>query len=114
MNRFVLFIWAFIMASIFGIILTIGYREKNNEENIEYRDYISNIKEISNKYLAKKKINLKYNTPEIIFYSDLKEAELLDEEDENKYCIKSIIVTKGILKNEYEISKDCELVNATE
>lgn len=110
MNKFVMFIWVILVSGIFGVIAMIGYKEK--EEQRQNMSYISELKVASQKYLAKKNISLKYNVPEIIFYSDLLESKIIEDE-ENEHCIKSIVVTKGFIKDEYEINRNCDLNNET-
>ena len=110
MNKFVMIIWAVLVGGIFGVIAMLGLNEK--EEQKAKLGYITDIKLASQKYLAKKNIILKFNKPEIIFYSDLLDEEII-EDNENEHCIKSIVVTKGLLKDKYEVNTNCDLTNET-
>ena len=75
----------------------------------EYIAVTSQLKEASLTYIKDKNMNLKINESVKIFIDDLvndnyiKEDELLD-----KYCIDSIVVSRGLLKDDYVFNKDCK------
>ncbi len=101
MNRFVMFMWGLIIAGIMGIILVLGY----NKRDKDYLSYISELKKASRNYMSSKNLTLKYNQKELIFFDDLVSEEFF-KDDENKYCIESIIFTKGFLKDKFSLNID--------
>ena len=67
-----------------------------------------NIKVSVKEYIKENNIDIKYNEPIVVSVDTLIENDLLeDNENIDKYCIKTILVTKDFLINKYTINKEC-------
>ena len=111
MNRMTMALQAFIVVGILGIILVIGYSKKDKE----YLTYSREVRRACEKYVADKKIDLKFNEATIIFMKDLLDENYISE-IKDKYCIYSVTYSKGFIFSKYKGNKDCSVIieNETE
>ena len=108
MSRTSMILQALLVAGILGVVIIIGFNEKDKE----YISYTRNLRTICNQYMKDKNTNLKFNETELIFLSDLVDKEYLDS-TENKWCIYSVSFTKGLIFGKYKANKDCTVVDDT-
>ena len=105
MNRIVMVIWGLIVFMMFGIILMIGYKKQDKV----FLELSANLETATKRYVKNKNIELKFNESSKIYVKDLIEEEYIEyDEDIEKYCIDSVIVTKGLLHDKYEVNENCE------
>ncbi len=109
MSRTSMILQALLVAGILGVVILIGFNEKDKE----YISYTRNLRTICNQYMKDKKTNLKFNETELIFLSDLVDKEYLDS-TENKWCIYSVSFTKGLIFGKYKANKDCTIKDENE
>ncbi len=108
MNKRLMIIWGFVIFLLISTILIIGFLKKDKVLFKLERD----IRVSSKKYVKDNNIKLKYNKTHVITINDLIENNYLEEnENIDKYCIKTVIVSRGLLLYEYEINKDCSKEN---
>ena len=107
MNKVTMFIWGFLVLSLWAIIILIAYKQRDTD----YIELNNNLKNVASFYVKNHKIELKFNESSKIFIKDLIEDEYIKEDDNyKKYCIDSIIVHRGIFGLEYKLNEDCEAV----
>ena len=107
MNKVIMVIWGFVISLLLGLILIIGYKQRDNI----YLDLSSSLQKSTQKYVLKNNSNIKFNDKIIVFVSDLIDGNYIKEEDKEnieKYCIKSIVYRKGLFEEKYIFNKDCE------
>ena len=105
MNKLTMFIWGLIIFMMFGIILVIGYKKQDKV----FLELSASLEGATKRYIENKKIDLKFNESSKIYLEDLINEEYIEyDKDMDKYCIDSVIVTKGLLRNDYKIDTDCK------
>ena len=104
MNRVTMVIWGLIIFTLWGVILVIAYKEQDRT----YINLTADLKDVAKRYINKKNIDLKINESYKVYINDLEEENYINS-DENieKYCIESIVITKDLFKYSYQINKDC-------
>lgn len=106
MNSKIMFLWGFIIFSLCATLLIIGYNQKDKVLIKLERSIVLN----SKKYVDNNNIKVKDEEVYIIKIEDLIEKEYIKENDNiEKYCIKAVFVTKGLLSYKYEINKECDV-----
>ena len=104
MNKIIMVIWGTIIVLLCTILFLIGLKLRDNE----YLAFEANLKKTVLTYVKKSHKMPKFSDCVVVYSDELIEKELVKEEDLNKYCIKRIILKKGLLMNEYEFEKECE------
>ena len=102
-----MFLWTFIVFLMLGTILFIGLQKRDKV----YLDLSSSLEQITKKYVYKNNSSIKINDKKIVFIEELIDNNYIDEDIKkniDKYCIKSIVYTKGLLDDKYTINKECE------
>lgn len=103
-------IWASIIVLIMAVLLMIA---NNLRDDVLFK-LEKDLKVAANKYV-KEKGKLSIGETTIIFPDTLLEQKYLsDKEVLKKYCIESIVLTKGLIINEIEINKNCEMIENEE
>ena len=103
MNKKIIILWLCLIVLIFTTIIVIGYSKQDYTLIKLERNIISNAK----KYIKENNIIVDKNNIYIIKIDEL----IKDNENIDKYCIKSVKVTKDLIFNNYEINKECEVTN---
>ena len=112
MSRWLMALWGVVIILILTAIYIIGYNIKNKEKDEEYIKLESSLKTATYSYLNKNNMVPGFNESQIVFIEDLiKDEYVKNEEEINKYCVKSIVFTNGLLKDDYNIIKECEIDN---
>jgi len=108
MNKFknIMALQGLVIVFIFLVIIFIAY----NNQDKEYLAYSKEIKSACEKFLSDNKVQLKYNETTVIFMKDLLDGEYIKENKE-KYCITSVIYTKGLILGKYKANKDCNVID---
>ena len=105
MNRWTMVIWGTMIFILWGVILFIAYKEQD-------RDYIkltADLKEVTQRYINKNKIDLGYNDSYKVYINELKESNyIMDDSKIEEYCIDSIVITKGLIKDSFVFNKECK------
>ncbi len=105
MSKTIMAVWAMIIVLICASLIFIsnGLRDK-----VLFK-LEKDIKVSTREYIKDNNIKISMGSTYIVNVSDLIEKEYL-KEDENieKYCIKTILVSRGIILKEYRIEKECE------
>lgn len=105
MNKRIMVIWGMLVFIIICTLLIIGF---NKKDKVLFR-LERELKVASREYVKDNKINVKFNETYVIKIDELIDKEYVRENDNlNKYCIKRVLVYKGLLLNEYTIEKECE------
>lgn len=104
-NRIVMVLWGLIIFGMWGIIITIAYKQKD----LEYESLASDLKKAASIYIKRKDIKLSLNESYKIYIDDLKNENFINNDEKIKdYCIDSIVVSKDIFNYSYEINKECK------
>ena len=105
MNKLFMFVWVVCICSIWGVILFIGFKDKDKE----YENLTTNLKQASTVYMKDKNIDLKLNDSIKIFVDDLIKDNYIKEDEINKdYCVDSIVVSRDFFNYDYKINKECK------
>ena len=105
MNKRIMVIWGMLVFIVIATLLIIGF---NKKDKVLFR-LEREIKISSREYIKDNKINIKFGESHVINISDLIDNNYIKVNDNlSKYCIKGVIVYKGLLLNEYTIEKECE------
>ena len=105
MNKVTMFVWGFIIFTIWGVILFLGFKNQDKD----YINLTNDLKKASTQYLKNNNINLGFNETYKIYTEDLiKDEYTNDEEKIEEYCIDSIAVSKGLIINDYKFNKECK------
>lgn len=99
MSKNIMIIWASLIVLICGMLLILGYNLEDNKIERELKTAVSN-------YIKDNKTDDE-NT--IVYLAELIDAKYL--KDDKKYkdkCIKSVLVSKGIIADEYVINTECD------
>lgn len=105
MNKYRMFIWGLIIFSLWTIILLIGYKKQDRT----YIKLANTIEKASKLYVKENNIDLKLNESVKIYIIDLYESNYLKKDNNiDKYCIDSVVVTKDIINYDYKINKECK------
>ena len=110
MNKKLMIIWGMLVIIICLTLLLIGFSKKDKVLLKLERE----LKTSSKKYINDNHIKIGFNESYVIKINDLIDGNYIDDENIDEYCIKKIIVSKGIFLYEYEINKDCsdkEVIN---
>ena len=95
-------IWGSLVVMICGMLVILGL---NLEDNKIERDLRSAV----NHYIEDNNIKLSVANATIIYINELVEDEYI--KDSKKYdenCIQSVVVSKGLILNDYTINKECK------
>ncbi len=104
MNKNIMIIWGMIVVLICASLIFIA----NNKRDKELLKLEHNIKVSTKEYIKQNNIEVKYNKPIVISIKTLIENNVIEEnENIDKYCIKTILVTKELFYKKYTINKDC-------
>jgi hypothetical protein len=110
MSEKLMIIWASIIVLIMAVLLMTA---NNLRDDVLFK-LEKDLKVAANKYV-KEKEKLSIGETTIIFPDTLLEQKYLsDKEVLKKYCIESIVLTKGLIINEIEINKNCEMIENEE
>ena len=107
MNKGVMVIWFFTIVSLLGFILFIGYKKRDTV----YLDLTESLEKATIKYVKKNNPDIKINERVIVFIDDLIEKRFIKEESKeliDKYCIKSVVFTRGLFDDNYTLNKNCD------
>ncbi len=104
MSSKLMVLWATVIMLLMVLLLLIGF--KNQDRN--YMKVESNIKEITRKYIADKGLTPKISKSVVIYSKDLIDGEYILPEIINKYCIKSVVYSKGLFNDNYQIERKCD------
>ncbi len=106
MNKKLMVLWAIVIVLLLTAIFLIGYSRKDRE----YMKLEGSIRTATYSYLKNNNLVPEYDESAIVFIEDLvNEDYLKDSESLNKYCVKSIIFTKGLFKDKYKLNLECEI-----
>ena len=95
-------IWGSLVVMICGMLVILGLNLEDNKIERE-------LKSAANHYIENNNIKLSMASATIIYVKELVKDEYI--EDSKKYdekCIQSIIVSKGLILNDYTINKECK------
>ena len=101
-------VWISLIVLICGMLLILGY---NLEDNKIQRE----VKSAANNYIKDNNMTLSFGSASIVYLDELFEYKYL--EDDDKYidkCINSVVVTKGLILDDYQINILCEEENNNE
>lgn len=102
MNKVVMFIWGSIIVLLCTLIFLIGYKEKDHE----LIDYQQSLKNATVLYIKNNNLS---NRKQIVFVEDLvKDNYIENDEKVDKYCVNSIVYTKGILMDDFVMNYNCK------
>ncbi len=104
MNKNIMIIWGMVVVLICASLIFIS---NNKRDKILFK-LEHDIKVSTREYIKKNNIDVKYDEPCVISIKTLIENDFLDD-DENidKYCIKTVLVTKELFYKKYTINKEC-------
>lgn len=105
MSKTIMTVWAMIIVLLCTSLIFIsnGLRDKvlfklEREIKISAKEYVKD-----------NNVDIPMGSSFIINVADLIDKEYLKEnEDIEKYCIKTILVSRGIILKEYKVEKECE------
>ena len=104
MNKNIMIIWGMVVLLICASLIFIS----NNKRDKVLLKLEHDIKVSTREYIKDNNIEVKYNNPIVISINALIENNVIEEnENIDKYCIKTILVTKELFYNKYTINKDC-------
>ena len=105
MNKITLVIWVVIIFIMWGVILSIGFHKQDKV----YLQLTADLKDVTNRYINKNNIKIKFNETYKIYISDLEEANYINDDTKIKeYCIDSIVVKKNLINYSYDFNTDCK------
>ena len=106
MNRTIMILWALIVVMLLSVLLILGY----NKRDKVYIEFENKLETSTLSYLNDNNLVPETEKTVLVFVSELVEKEYLKDEEENikKYCVESIAFTKGLVKDKYEINKNCK------
>ncbi len=106
MNSKIMFLWGFLIVMICASLLVLG----NIGNDYTLYKLERNLKLSSKTYLEKNNRMPEYNETEIVYVNELIDSEIIKEDPNiDKYCIKEIMIKKGLLFNKYEVYKECKV-----
>ena len=95
-------IWTSLIVLICGMLLILGYNLEDNKLERELRS-------AANNYMKDNNISVSVGNAAIVYIDELIGSKYLENNDKYKdKCIKSVVVSKGILLNDYEINVLCD------
>ena len=104
MNKNIMIIWGMIIVLICASLIFIS----NSKRDDNLFKLERNIKIAAKEYIKENNIEVKYNKPSVISIKTLIENDYLEESKNiDKYCIKTVLVTKELFYKKYTINKDC-------
>ncbi len=104
MNKRIMVIWGMLVFIIIATLLIIGFNKKDKVLFKLERE----LKVAAKQYVKDNKIDIKFNKNYVVNISDLINDNYIKEDNIDKYCIKSVIVYKGLLLYEYKVNKECD------
>lgn len=105
MSSKIMFLWGFVVLLICSFLLIMGNIGKDYNLFLLEKE----IKHSSRDYLKDKNRYPSVNNTEVVFIDELVDNEYIKEnEDYNKYCIKSIEVNNKIFIDKVEVIKECK------
>ncbi len=113
MSKNIMIIWGTIIVLMCTTLIIIS---NNNRDKVLLK-LEKDIKVSVKQYIKDNNIEITLNSSNVIYIDTLIENSYLnDNENIEKYCIKSVLVTGGIFFNKYTINKDCsdeKLINGS-
>ena len=103
MNKNIMIIWGMVVVLICASLIFISNSKRDKVLLKLERD----IKLSAKEYIKDNNIEIKYDDPSIIMIEELINNKYLSDENIDKYCIKTVLVTKELFYNKYTINKDC-------
>lgn len=95
-------IWGCLIVLICGVMFLLGFNLEDNKISRE-------IKSAANSYIKDNNMILSIGNATIVYLDELVDSKYIsDKEKFEKKCIKSIVVSKGIISNEYTINTECD------
>ena len=108
MNKKIMVLWAVVIVLLLAAIYLIGYSHKDKD----YMKLEANLKNATLSYLKNTNRVPEFDDSTIVFTDDLVKLEYIkDSKMLDKYCVKSVVFTKGFLKDKYKIIMECEIDN---
>ena len=95
-------IWGSLVVMICGMLVILGLNLEDNKIERELRS-------ATNHYIKDNNIKLSVADATIVYVSELiKDRYLENDEKYDKKCIDSVVVSKGLILNDYTINKECK------
>lgn len=107
MNKKIMVLWCIVVVGLLGVILLLGLKQKD----LTYIKLEYNIKLAAHKYVKEHDINIKFNEPYNISIDRIINEKNIKSDLIDKYCIKSIKVSNGLIFDGYLLIKECEKEN---
>ncbi len=95
-------VWTSLIVLICGMLLILGYNLEDNKIQRELRS-------ATNNYMKDNNMSLSIGNAAIVYIDELIKSNYLKEDDKYKdKCIKSVVVSKGLVLNDYQINTLCD------